>query len=189
MRIRKGLSEGWAWPSPQDMDKDMDRTVGGEGWGDLGSGGCRWGWGSLFFTLFCLHDHVIQLVTYGKMRRYCSIHFLDCFYGNNLFTTCWFAFFLDRMFGATRIMLRVIVVGLCHTFLDHVLLAKLIMLHDIVVGLCHTIPCDMWCAADLDKDKDWTRGGVGCGELGLGLFFFMFCYRWMCTWACLCKAS
>ena len=36
-------------------------------------------------------------------------------------------------------MLRVIVVGLCHTFLDHVLLAKLIMLHDIVVGLRHTI--------------------------------------------------
>ena len=36
MRIRKGLSEEWAWPSPQDMDKDMDRTVGGEGCGDLG---------------------------------------------------------------------------------------------------------------------------------------------------------
>ena len=39
MRIRKGLSEGWAWPSPQDMDKDMDRTVGGEGWVDLGGAG------------------------------------------------------------------------------------------------------------------------------------------------------
>ena len=88
MRIRKGLSEGWAWPSPQDMDKDMDRTMGGELRGDLEGRGCRWGWGSLFFTLFCLYDHVIQLVTYGKMRRYCSIYFLDCLYGNNLFTTC-----------------------------------------------------------------------------------------------------
>ena len=45
MRIRKGLSEGWAWPSPQ----DMDRTVGGEGWGDLGGGGAG-GAGALSFS-------------------------------------------------------------------------------------------------------------------------------------------
>ena len=35
----------------QDMDKDMDRTVGGGGvgWGDLGwAGGSRWGWAFLF---------------------------------------------------------------------------------------------------------------------------------------------
>ena len=33
----------------QDMDKDMDRTVGGVGWGDLGwGGGSRWGWAFLF---------------------------------------------------------------------------------------------------------------------------------------------
>ena len=48
MRIRKGLSEGWAWPSPQDMD--MDRTVGGEGWGDLG-GGDAGGAGALSFHI------------------------------------------------------------------------------------------------------------------------------------------
>ena len=29
----------------QDMDKDMDRTVGGVGWG----GESRWGWAFLFF--------------------------------------------------------------------------------------------------------------------------------------------
>ena len=49
MRIRKGLSEGWAWPSPQDMDRDMDRTVGGEGWGDLGVGDAG-GAGALSFS-------------------------------------------------------------------------------------------------------------------------------------------
>ena len=31
-RIRKRSSEGWAWPRPQDMDKDMDRTLGVVGW-------------------------------------------------------------------------------------------------------------------------------------------------------------
>ena len=33
----------------QDMDKDMDRTVGGVGWGGGTWGGViRWGWASLF---------------------------------------------------------------------------------------------------------------------------------------------
>ena len=78
----------------QDMDKEMDRTVGGVGWGDLG-----WGtWGGVggaggagpfsFFTLFRLHDHVIQLATSVKMLGCCSIHLLGCFYDNILFPTC-----------------------------------------------------------------------------------------------------
>ena len=84
MRIRKGLSEGWAWPSPQVMD--MHRSRVGRTWGGVGRAG---GTGSLSFsTLFCLHDHVIQLVTSVKMLGCCSIHPSDCFCGNILCTTC-----------------------------------------------------------------------------------------------------
>ena len=73
----------------QDMDKDMDRTVGGVGWGDLGWMGGAGGAGPFsFFTLFRLHDHVIQLATSVKMLGCCSIHLLGCFYDNLLFPTC-----------------------------------------------------------------------------------------------------
>jgi hypothetical protein len=78
----------------QDMDKDMDRTVGWGGVGGLGGGT----WGGVggaggagpfsFFTLFRLHDHVIQLATSVKMLGCCSIHLLGCFYDNLLFPTC-----------------------------------------------------------------------------------------------------
>ena len=194
-RIRKRSSEGWAWPRPQDMDKDMDRTLGVVGW--VGVGGAGWAGPFSFSTLFYLHNHVIQLVTSLKTLWCCSIHLLDYFYSNMLRTICWFAFYLDHVLVAKLIMLHGIVVGLHHTILDHVLLVKLITLHAIEVGLrhTHTIPCDMWCIADKDKDKDWTWGGWGTwggvvvGELRLGLFFFMFWHRWMCTWACLCKPS
>ena len=59
----------------------QDRGWGGVGWGDLGrgdlgwGGGRRWGWAFLFFfTLFRLHDHVIQLAPSAKMLGCCSIH-------------------------------------------------------------------------------------------------------------------
>ena len=80
----------------QDMDKDMDRTVGGVGWdGGIWGGGTWGGVGGAggaglfsFFTLFCLHDDVIQLATSVKMLGCCSIHLLGCFYDNLLFPTC-----------------------------------------------------------------------------------------------------
>ena len=75
----------------QDMDKDMDRTVGGVGWGGgtWGGVGGAGGAGPLSFsTLFHLHDHVIQLATSVKMCWCCSKHFLDCSYDNILFTAC-----------------------------------------------------------------------------------------------------
>jgi hypothetical protein len=75
----------------QDMDKDMDRTVGGVGWGGGTWGGVGGAGGAgpfSFFTLFRLHDHVIQLATSVKMLRCCSIHLLGCFYDNLLFPTC-----------------------------------------------------------------------------------------------------
>ena len=61
----------------QDMDKDMDRTVGGVGWGGGTWGGVGGAGGAgpfSFFTLFRLHDHVIQLATSVKMLGCCSIH-------------------------------------------------------------------------------------------------------------------
>ena len=76
-RIRKRSSEGWAWPRPQDMDKDMDRTLGVVGW--VGVGGAGWAGPFSFSTLFYLHNHVIQLVTSLKTLWCCSIHLLDCF--------------------------------------------------------------------------------------------------------------
>ena len=84
----------------QDMDKDMDRTVGGVGWGGGTWGGVGGAGGAgpfSFFTLFRLHDHVIQLATSVKMLGCCSIHLLGCFYDNILFPTCWFAFSLDHV--------------------------------------------------------------------------------------------
>ena len=56
------------------------------GWGGVGGAG---GAGPFsFFTLFRLHDHVIQLATSVKMLGCCSIHLLGCFYDNLLFPTC-----------------------------------------------------------------------------------------------------
>ena len=80
----------------QDMDKDMDRTVGGVGWGGGTWGGGTWGGVGgaggagpfSFFTAFRLHDHVIQLATSVKMLGCCSIHLLSCFYDNLLCPTC-----------------------------------------------------------------------------------------------------
>ena len=75
----------------QDMDKDMDRTVAGVGWGGGTWGGVGGAGGAgpfSFFTLFRLHDHVIQLATSVKMLGCCSIHLLGCFYDNLLFPTC-----------------------------------------------------------------------------------------------------
>ena len=65
----------------QDMDKDMDRTVGGVGWGGGTWGGGTWGGVGgaggagpfSLFTLLPLHDHVIQLATSVKMLGCCSI--------------------------------------------------------------------------------------------------------------------
>ena len=74
-----------------DMDKEMDRTVGGVGWGGGTWGGVGGAGGAgpfSFFTLFRLHDHVIQLATSVKMLGCCSIHLLGCFYDNLLFPTC-----------------------------------------------------------------------------------------------------
>ena len=61
-------------------------TWGGGTWGGVGGAG---GAGPFsFFTLFRLHDHVIQLATSVKMLGCCSIHLLGCFYDNLLFPTC-----------------------------------------------------------------------------------------------------
>ena len=75
-RIRKRLSEWWAWPKPRTWTRTWTGPWGGVGWGDLGwGGGSRWGWAFLFFfTLFRLHDHVIQLAPSAKMLGCCSIH-------------------------------------------------------------------------------------------------------------------
>ena len=115
------------------------------GWGGIGGAGAL-----CFCTLFRLHDHVIQLVTSVEMLGCCSIHLSDCFCGNIAFTTCCFEFSLEHVLLAKLTMLHGIVVALCHTILGHVLPAKLITLHDIVV-------------LDVDRDKDWTWGGVGAG--------------------------
>ena len=75
----------------QTQDMDMDRTVGGVGWGGGTWGGVGGAGGAgpfSFFTLFRLHDHVIQLATSVKMLGCCSIHLLGCFYDNILFPTC-----------------------------------------------------------------------------------------------------
>ena len=61
-------------------------TWGGGTWGGVGGAG---GAGPFsFFTLFRLHDHVIQSATSVKMLGCCSIHLLGCFYDNILFPTC-----------------------------------------------------------------------------------------------------
>lgn len=99
-RIRKRLSEWWAWPKPRTWTRTWTALWGGVGWGGGTWGGVGGAGGAgpfSFFTLFRLHDHVIQLATSVKMLGCCSIHLLGCFYDNLLFPTCWFAFSLDHV--------------------------------------------------------------------------------------------
>ena len=72
MRCRPGQGQG------------LDLGWVGGGLGVLGVGAGPFS----FFTLFRLHDHVIQLAASVKMLGCCSIHLLACFYDNLVFPTC-----------------------------------------------------------------------------------------------------